>query len=115
MSFDFRHSFVLVCFMASGASDSVSVSAAGSCKHMWIDYIFWQWEIGSPAADDSILLVGTEEIIRYQILKIWSPGKIHRLQVSIDWIIHNLGQHLILHVVAHYWFYAVFVELLSRL
>jgi hypothetical protein len=84
VSVDFSHSFVPVCFIGSGACDSVSVSVAGGGKHMWISCVFWQWEVGSPAADDSVLLVGRGEIIRYQILKIWSSGKIHRLQVSID-------------------------------
>jgi uncharacterized membrane protein len=48
--FEFNQSFVPICFIDSGAFDSVLVSVTGDCKHMWIEYVFWQWEIGSSVA-----------------------------------------------------------------
>jgi uncharacterized membrane protein len=49
-SFDFNHSFVPVCFIDSGPFDAVVVSVAGGCRHMWLEYVFWRWEIGSSLA-----------------------------------------------------------------
>jgi hypothetical protein len=95
----FNHSFLAVHFVRLTTIESVQVEVTGKCKHEWLEYAIWQWEIGSETAFGiarafnfvMFIVMGLASLFWFTSL----PNRLCRLRVRL------VSAILVLHLLAH--------------